>query len=340
MDFSQENVVVNLGKVKHDLMKEIASELIENDGTIFGGYVRDTMIHDHSAALFYEKYHYTQENKKYSDPTFDPETVARLLVPKDIDVFFSEGAKPVKEILEKLKKPDREIDYIYVTSVYLSDKKVKHIKATIRFPFLTSILRKNIEVNLDILHSKRDVVPPFGQCDMECNAFLMDQRGIHLSTHTGSLNLDFFPVTGMQRKKEEIRIIDELLEFKTRVFQFSKYDVKMEKMDIKHRQRMVGRIINMLSRGWTIINLPFFSVYRFGNKISTVENKKELDCKICLEEIPHQQTVFKLNCCDINVDANCLRKYLKDELEERITPRCINACKLRERGWNIFTHKV
>lgn len=88
MDFSQKTVTINLCKLLYTLMKEIASELVAQGGIIFGGYVRDMMIHDHYTALFYEKYEGTRDAMKYSDLTFDPETTARLLVPRTLMFSF------------------------------------------------------------------------------------------------------------------------------------------------------------------------------------------------------------------------------------------------------------
>lgn len=334
MNYPQQSVTVNLGKLKHEQMKVIASELIDNDGVIFGGYVRDTVIHDHYASLFFEKHH-----DKYDDPTFDPETKHRLLVPKDIDVFCQTGKRGIIEVLEKLKKPDRDVTYRYVTPVYFSEGEIKHLKVTIRFPFIFSLIHKQVSIDLDVLHSKSKVEPPFGKCDMYCNAFLMDKRGIHLSTNTGDMDLDCTSVLDIRRRKMEIDLLDDILVLKSKVIQKLAFNQTMDEFEINHRQRKIGRIINMLSRGWTFTNLSFFDIYRFPHETKPLDQDTS-DCKICLEPVPKFKAILKLTCCGITVDSDCLRKYLIGELEERLTPRCINHCSSRTDGWNIFTRST
>lgn len=338
MDFPQKIVTVNLCKLQYTLMKEIASELVAEGGTIFGGYVRDMMIHDHYAALFYEKYEGTTDSEKYSDPTFDPETMARLLVPKDIDVFFLEKKSQVHQILDRLKKPERENETTVARSVYSFDKDIKHLKTRISFPSASKFLGRSLAIQLDILYSTENVEPPFTKCDLECNAFLMDAHGIRLSRSIGC-RLDDVPSTDPKRKREEMRIIRDLLEFKTMAFQvprFSedRYNDKYNHDDMSdnaksERKRKIQRMLNMLCRGWTITNIPL--------SISKYPPGEPEECNHCRKIIPTRERGIAVNCCGVTVDTHCLSAHVLEELDEKIKPQCINQCVIGKKGWDIFT---
>ena len=81
------------GRIKYKNIMHIASIILEQNGTIFGGFVRDKIAHDHFAKLFYEK---GGSNQDYANRKKDHSTVRRLINPKDIDCYFNK-----KENLDK-----------------------------------------------------------------------------------------------------------------------------------------------------------------------------------------------------------------------------------------------
>jgi hypothetical protein len=69
--------------------KEIASILIDHDAVIFGGFVRDMILHDSHATQFYEK-NPNATQQEYADDSVHPQTSGRLVIPRDIDCCISQ----------------------------------------------------------------------------------------------------------------------------------------------------------------------------------------------------------------------------------------------------------
>ena len=108
--FTQSTTLLNENKIKHHMLCKIQNFLIENGFCIYGGYVRDTIIHDYYAKKFYKKMDVYADTKLYSDENFLPDYKGRLVVPKDIDCFFNGTTKDVIECIQKLTKKGFEVD--------------------------------------------------------------------------------------------------------------------------------------------------------------------------------------------------------------------------------------
>jgi len=65
MDFTQQTSTVNLNKVKYMMMDRLSEIITNSNAIIFGGFVRDRMIHDHFAVKFMENEGNDQE--KFDD---------------------------------------------------------------------------------------------------------------------------------------------------------------------------------------------------------------------------------------------------------------------------------
>ena len=55
------------------------------DAIVFGGAVRDSILHSHASREFYK----LSTRDKYDDPTIHPELSDRFLLPTDIDIFIT-----------------------------------------------------------------------------------------------------------------------------------------------------------------------------------------------------------------------------------------------------------
>jgi hypothetical protein len=78
------------------MMSVLKKLILEQNGMIFGGFVRDSIIHDHFAQLYYKHclsndIEYDVKHSQYSNPLFVPTTADRLIVPSDIDCFMTEA---------------------------------------------------------------------------------------------------------------------------------------------------------------------------------------------------------------------------------------------------------
>jgi hypothetical protein len=79
--------MINLNKEKRVLFNIIKMMVINCDGIVYGGLVRDEIIATHYKSLFDE----LDEDDKYSkfwDNSYHPELKFRMLIPNDIDIYF------------------------------------------------------------------------------------------------------------------------------------------------------------------------------------------------------------------------------------------------------------
>jgi hypothetical protein len=79
---------------EYHLKKKIAEILLNNGAHIFGGYVRDKLLHDSHAQKFYKKYGYNgdelENRAKYIDSKFATEFNGRSICPNDIDCYMTQ----------------------------------------------------------------------------------------------------------------------------------------------------------------------------------------------------------------------------------------------------------
>ena len=80
---------------EYHLKRKIAEIFLNNGAHIFGGYVRDKLLHDSHAQKFYKKYGYDadagdlENRKNYANLTISPELNGRMLCAKDIDCYMT-----------------------------------------------------------------------------------------------------------------------------------------------------------------------------------------------------------------------------------------------------------
>lgn len=169
------------------LTREIATIIQSVGGSLFGGYVRDKILHDNTAKIFYK---YCIDNEidfsQYNDKQFMPELKARFIIPKDIDCFMNTTTKD--KLLVRLKEDGYKIQIVQERKLnsYISftddDLQITTIMVSFKIPEVLRIIA-NIKTlphcYCDIVHtgnlSGRE--PPFGDVDFECNAMIMSPSG-------------------------------------------------------------------------------------------------------------------------------------------------------------------
>ena len=154
------------------------------DVVIFGGAVRDFVLHNYCASKFYE----VCERNKYNDATIHPELSDRFLLPTDIDFFI------------KSSQYDLFKSYIYRRGFYYAEEKkmdmtyvnpeLVHgqytlIKAEIMF--VNKKNKKSYSIKLDTILCDRVVIPPM-DTDFSVNKLLMTRNGIVASNCEWSYN--------------------------------------------------------------------------------------------------------------------------------------------------------
>ena len=71
----------------HISSRKLAETLVDLGAIIFGGYIRDKIIHDHYCNLFIDRNN-GHGYLNYDETNVDVKTLPRLLVADDIDLFI------------------------------------------------------------------------------------------------------------------------------------------------------------------------------------------------------------------------------------------------------------
>ena len=160
-------------------MSVVRDVVLDMDGFIFGGFVRDSIIHDHFASKYYEVALHGGNKSLYNNPLFMPDTWDRTTMPSDLDCFMTEvdftdmlKAFARKRILAKvlfIRDPRN-----YVSNIEGNDTSLKHIRLAVTvdmskvdraFAELPIRLKnKSIQspyLKMDVLISKKSYAEPF-----------------------------------------------------------------------------------------------------------------------------------------------------------------------------------
>lgn len=280
-------------KVKND----IANMITQNEGTVFGGYVRDFILHEHFAKLFYS----THRSEDYENTSVSPETIDRLVIPNDIDCHFK-NFEDYKKFTKNLLRSGYKFTSRNAKSLYTEeDDKIQHIKLVVNInqteselldkivlPFFAKKVIKistdklNVDpVLLDVLiHS--DLDPPFMGLDFECNGIIMDKDGIRLCKN---LTSSLFPI-GNYRNFQ--RIINDI----------------HNKIAIAYTLKL-DRWKKMIEKKWNVHGYTIQRNIKEGNT-----------CILCHDKIDKFDN-YNLICCSASYHEKCLLKMVNEFMLER-----------------------
>lgn len=241
--YEQNFKTVNLNRVKYLTMVKISELLIEQGAVIFGGFIRDKLIHDHYASIFYER---NRDDDQYDDSSYDHETKHRLLVPKDIDVFIRGTEEQVKEIYSFIRTKGFNVVIKRYGKIYGAFDNINQQKIVISNESVLGLPVMKIDVDV-LFSSDCEVKPPFKRLDLWCNSLLMSKDGITISNQTGT-RVDEWDIFG--RKIFEIELLSDILKFKT--YEVDLIDEKIDEQSIKNKKIITNRIELMVKRGWEV----------------------------------------------------------------------------------------
>jgi len=271
-------------KERYLLMRRIENDLIETGYCIFGGYVRDLILHHHGAKNFYENVGTAEGRYAYTDSSIHPESFAdRNTYPMDIDCFLSSHSHiaNIRDILTKIKmvevKEEKELTcYAHhpLFSTYYGCKRI-----TIEYTYNHSLQRKGekIDIDLDLVFSKGELKSgPWNLLiDAACNMLYMDKTGIHFAYENSNDPIEnyyrlssvisliqkkktFIPPMSYQfripKQNEEVaHIITSRncseLEASATLSKYSKF------FRILYRAKYLQRMAKLVRTGWKITNL-------------------------------------------------------------------------------------
>jgi hypothetical protein len=286
---------LNTKFIQWKFMQLIQKLIQSKNGTIFGGYVRDKIIHDYYATQYYKKCSYTDKNIKYNNPNYIPETKLRMIIPHDIDCFMS--TQDFKEFKESLSSNMISYNESISNNLYIhkvNNPNLKHSKLKITF-MMNSLMKSFINVNayaiyVDVIYSDSiiEVEPPFGTIDFECNALLLTKSNDYQISNVliNVLNLSD-PMKKLNKLNE---IISDILEMKTTIVTSTIQNY---------------RINHMLNKKWTLLS---------QNIVLTASHKIDDDlCYICLNNLCKSKSKYKckFNCCKAYIHEHCMDQLIQ-----------------------------
>lgn len=289
--------------------------LLDTGGIVFGGAVRDIYARDNNAKMFYEKVGYENANEFYLDEDYHTEFKDRKMIPKDLDASIHHTK--VKSFLDLLYKNNLNIHILYKrdAKTYLPNINVEtgevthwcisvrpHMFVKLDKPsFMTDLLKDEFEaimvkinklkqdispifIDLLVNQTDRDIDPPFGDLDFECNGLVLTQDGIRLSrclhdkwyNRTYPLELD----SKLERIKKDI---------------LRKYAVPITQ---QITSKMAYRTAKMVNKGYKIHMQDIITIH--------CKEEEQHSCILCHEDLNEDNKHYKLPCCEARYHEKCL----------------------------------
>lgn len=305
-------------QVEWKIKRKIMDVIVKSGGTVFGGAVRDMVLHDSHATEFYKRTKLTHAELEaaYNDPLYMPEYNGRYVIPDDIDACLH--IDHLENVLAQLKAQHLNIhlsfsrdptEYFptmniepgtvrhdrYIVKLFKPFKLMKSIYDMLASPLFNAVAsevqcltRKIIglscTIKLDFMISTvplhlQQPEPPFGFVDFDCNALLYTKNGITLSQK-------LWPTSTFDPYAKTMKMIEI----------FKDIEARRAVMCIFAKPQDY-RIRKMMRKGWEI-----------GSDAITQLKDKTYDghCLICQGDL-NNSTQYKLKCCDARYHINCMR---------------------------------
>ena len=270
--------------------KTVLRTCINHNAIVYGGAVRDTMLHNMHAREF-QKSHSMNE---YDQVDISPETFGRLVIPKDIDCLISD--KDSFKLIEQLSR-HYHVKVCEVSGVYFEQNNTnyKHIKMSI-------FMKEHIYVLVDlIVQHEGDLHMPCMNLDFDVNGLIMTTNGIGLN--------DYLRYRYNDNAKNAIHNSDILCDV---------LDNIRHKRAIMVYMCPVKRYIKMSNHGWDI---------RFISRVFNhyIKVLYEGECIICKEKIEEDMCCvnYKKCRCDLRI---CLKCAIAHHPRLNKCPLCTEIC--------------
>lgn len=325
-----------MNKLDWKLKKEVGEIVLTAGGTIFGGYIRDSIIHDHYAKLYYEK---CDEDKvseddiddKYTDPTFYPEYSDRTVVPEDIDCFFPSMLQlktfefmliqnkycckrlftrsDASEYLPRLKVDKKMLSHVRYLISLVNPNKVNMIRMLIQQSVPAAArytVNEEIDIFLHLLESRLEDATP-----IIVDALIVNDN--HCSTSTQQYMPPFgdldFECNSLLLTKLGLTLAEDLKEKQikngfitdlNKLFDIQKDILQKKAKIVCHYPPSPTdkyRVTKMINKGWTIIHDHFQIILKVP---------QEDTCIICHNTFNTEEDCYKLKCCAAKYHKKCL----------------------------------
>jgi len=319
---------------------KIRDKLLNFGGVIFGGAIRDEILHNVKATEFYKEQHeyylshpsdkpkktYEYDNKKISLHTLD-----RLLIPTDIDVMFD--IKKVDELIHYLMR-DYKLQVCKIKDMsYFKNEIPKGIYKLFKLDIVSQYKDKFFLVKLDVIGIDTTVdyvQDPFYEIPLKYD---FDVNSLFWSKDKGLFSkmlINYKPVN----IHIPIQLHNIITNIENKVANMNSEFLWHDISDIKECDYKESRVIKLKKKGWKIKIETM--IYKFINSefleeddscLVCLKNKKDLtncvnfkrcSCKsfICLDcmKTEYSKLVKCPTCRQVIIEDNSSLIYAKNEL--------------------------
>lgn len=306
---------------RYFMSKRIVNALLTTsaDTIIYGGYIRDNLIHDHMATLFYNKYAIFED---YNNPTIDENSMFRTLVPQDIDVIF-QRKRDYDLFVLSLESLNFKIDQFLPREPYLGeDASQTRFKAKVYSDFPLQFMKNRprllspaffdsyvwLDITIDILSST------VATKDFKCNSLKMNTNGFVADPLAPSLFYNCMNDRIMGQKST----FDAAMEIKSQILKMEAHCFYVNgQLNIP----AYYRIEKMFKKGYRI-------VIETDDKDDDYRMEQIIDgcddcCIICRDDIREIANVpgvhrlyngVRFNCCSAVYHPKCMEKIFQNRL--------------------------
>ena len=309
----------NINKAKWRFFTKVVQCLLDNEGLIFGGAVRDIYTRDYNAREFYGKVGYVRASEFYIDEDYYTEYKDRKIIPKDLDVSIHHTN--LASFFKILKKHNIQVRTrftrdakTYLPNIKVAENEITHWRLELRPnmfvkldkpSFVSDLLNKEFETLMDKMNqvkidvgtvivdllvnqTDKEMDPPFGDLDFECNGLILSKDGIRLSRclherHKGRI----FP----------LELDDKLAKIKQDILHKRAVPISQ-----KLTTQLAYRTSKMILKGYTIHMQDIITI----NDEKVSKPKEQLDCCILCHEDFTNAKHYKLSCCEARYHEKCL----------------------------------
>ena len=334
-DYHLEHVLGSpfMNKERYLLLRQIEGILLDEGVTIFGGYVRDMIIHHYGAKSFYDSDDVKADPLKiarYSDSQVHPSSYNdRNTYPKDIDCFVCDPMiceAIADQLIRKVKGTEiKELAKVSCYShhpSYTTNFGCKRMELV--YSFNSSLQKKGekITVSIDFVYSLNNSDGPWNYLiDAACNMLYMNKTGLHSAFEVTEDPIEnanrlvsiiemtqkrvtFIPPmpVGFRSPTQECEILNIQMTRKcTEIQAVSSYRRANSLYRVLYRIKYLQRIAKLVKEGWKITNLSVV----FSTEGTQDSNGEEV-CAISHEDLVAGKLIVRLGVRNPEWSQTCV----------------------------------
>lgn len=312
----------------YKLRQQVEGIITSCGGIIFGGHVRDVVLHDTHAAEYYKESG-DDGAKMYEDASFMPQYGGRLVISSDIDCYMI--AHSIESFMDQLRDENLSVQVVferedakqYIPTLDVPHGVLRHVRLSVSslgmkvVKYIRELVNEGLSESARTLVSREvnEFVCSLHRASLACptlflDVFVADCRnfyamcppfgtvdfecnGLILTASGITLSPSLFPgMSPLQRNEVLQRIID---------------DIKNKRASYVNTDMPDDRVAKMCKKGWSIV-LKHVHV--------NAERPADADvCIFCHDEVRSQH--FKLKCCNAIYHKDCLVKVLSSEYGDK-----------------------